>query len=59
MRVFVVEQCYEYEGCTVLKVFSTKEGAEAWVAEEIARRGDADGYSLGEHPVRWTAWEVE
>lgn len=52
MKVYIVEECYPYEGCTVLKVFSSREAAEKFIKKKVAQLFDEDLILVAE-------WEVE
>ena len=53
MNVYVVERCYDYEGCSVVKIFAIDEAAQAF-----AEKSNAEfGYTVsGPHGV--TEWQV-
>ncbi len=39
MKVYVVERCYDYEGCAIVNVYATQEAADAWAAHLDAEYG--------------------
>lgn len=56
MKVYVVEQCYPYEGCKILHVFSSLELAEAYCDAKDAEYGYTG--SVVDSPFGVTEWDV-
>ncbi len=57
MKVWIVECCYPYEGCTVEKVFGTEEEADAYAAAANTERGYTSGgpFQVADWPVSTSA----
>lgn len=51
MKVYTVERCFDYEGCTLLAVYATREMADARAKSEERWEGD-DAPTV-------TEWEVK
>jgi hypothetical protein len=46
VTVFIVEECYAMDGCSIFAVFSTREKAEAWIEREREKHHATSQYEI-------------